>query len=658
MQLLPMDKLGPREVAPGVVQFGLYLPWVSAGDGNRLLVKIIHETDQFLQEILPLEFPLSHSVDSQYGDYWSAQVHIDPTLKPKPSSAWGSPGTYVYRFQLISPLVLDSIDWIVDPFAREFGIGKLSAFTLGFTDHTWSPGESMWCTPRLNELIVYELMLHEFRGDLELAAGRLPYLADLGVNCVEVMPITNVEATLNWGFEPIGFFGVDERFGNRCNFQRFVDEAHRHGIAVILDVVYGHTGKHFPYEYVYSRLGYRQNPFMGSFSKDMFGPSTDWSREFVRDYFFTANHFWLDKCHVDGFRYDCVPNYWDGPLGVGYANLVYNTYQSLKAQGPAGYWARFHDSGELRLIQCAEQLEDPKGVMWQTYTNCTWQNETLYAAHGITSGDRGRLYELGLRLGLDGYPDGVTHNADTLRKSVFQYTETHDHSRFLAQFGVVHDADDQLFSKADRSQWYKVQPYLIALFTAKGIPLLWQGQELGADNVMPERGFARIGVLRPMPWELFYDEYGRRILTLVRTLTRLRRAHPQFSSGDHYFYNDWMTYQSKGVLLFSRADATRFSLVALNFSDTDAVVPFEFPHAGTYTELLHGQDNFLVGANQQRWLTVPSNYGRIWMAEISSWSQPQPALVNVPELAPRGEASETVLRPGWFSSPPRLLTAY
>jgi hypothetical protein len=49
MQLLPLDALGPREVEPGQVRFGLFLPWVSAADGNQLSVKMIHESDQFLQ---------------------------------------------------------------------------------------------------------------------------------------------------------------------------------------------------------------------------------------------------------------------------------------------------------------------------------------------------------------------------------------------------------------------------------------------------------------------------------------------------------------------------------------------------------------------------------------------------------------------------------
>ncbi len=611
MQLLPLSQLGPRETAPGVVQFGILLPWVSAAAGNQLSVKIIHEADQFLQDIPPLEFPLAHSVDPQYGDYWSTQFQIDPAARPTPASKWGTAGTYVYRYQLRSPLAGQPIDWIVDPFAREFGVGKLSALTLGFQNYRWSAAESGWKTPRLRELIVYELMLNEFQADLARARGRLPYLADLGINCIEVMPISNVESTLNWGFEPIGFFGVDERFGNRADFQRFVDEAHGLGIAVILDVVYGHTGVHFGYEYVYSRLRYQQNPFMGGFAADMFGPSTDWNRTLVQDYFFSANHFWLDACHVDGFRYDCVPNYWDGPEGKGYANLVYNTYTHVKARAAAGHWQRFSNAGELNLIQCAEQLEDPRGVLRHSYSNAAWQNGTLGAAAAVAHGDRGQLYDLGMRLGLDGYPATVTQNQDTIPKSAFQYIETHDHSRFLAHFGII-AGDDPLFDKADRSQWYRVQPYLIALFTGCGVPLLWQGQELAADNVIPGRGYARIGVLRPVPWELFYDEHGREVLRLVRRLTRLRAQNAQFLEGDHYFYNDWNQYQSKGLLLFSRATAARFSLVALNFSPDAQQASFTFPRAGACTEMLHGQDTFQAAAGQARTLTVPSNYGRIW----------------------------------------------
>ena len=71
---------------------------------------------------------------------------------------------------------------------------------------------------------------------------------------------------------------VDERFGNRSDFQRFVAAAHQHGMAVIVDAVYGHTDESFAYYDVYRRLGYRENPVMGPFAQNLFGKSTDFAR--------------------------------------------------------------------------------------------------------------------------------------------------------------------------------------------------------------------------------------------------------------------------------------------------------------------------------------------------------------------------------------------
>ena len=71
LNLLPLRELGAIETN-GVVTFGLWLPWVSAADGNLVSVKIIHETDQFLQRVPPREFALTHSIRAPYGDFWSA----------------------------------------------------------------------------------------------------------------------------------------------------------------------------------------------------------------------------------------------------------------------------------------------------------------------------------------------------------------------------------------------------------------------------------------------------------------------------------------------------------------------------------------------------------------------------------------------------------
>lgn len=615
MKLLPLDQLGPHELTSNRVRFGFLLPWVSAVHGNALYVKVIHEDDQFLQAILPKRFALAHSVHPDYGDFWGGEIAIDPADRPTPGSAWGKPGRYVYRFELESPLLPDPLDWIIDPYAREYGTGRQSAFTLGYQDHAWGQIENTWKTPALNDLIAYEIMLHEFAADLDGAHAMLPFLRDLGINCLEIMPVANVDRTIDWGFEPVGPFGPDERFGKRRDLMQFVEAAHEHGIAVILDMIYGHTGRNFAYEKVYSALRYAENPFMGAYAKDMFGPSTDYRRQFTRDFYFTVNHYWLDRYHVDGIRYDCVPNYYEGCMDPGYSNLVYSTYRKIKDTNGAGHWQRFFHSGAIHLIQCAEQLEGPVEIVEKTYSNCTWQNETLSAAKEVAAGRFGSLYHLGMRLGLDGYPAQASHDGDTLIKTAFQYLENHDHPRFICSFGTQ-SLYKEILREGKRENWFKLQPYVIGLLLAKGIPMLWQGQEIVENYDVPDSGPARIGTLRPVRWERFYDEAGKSMIRLFRRLINLRNSEPVFRHGDHYFYNDWEKLQWRGLLLFARRHSNAWALVALNFSDYGHDVDFTFPLAGDYAEQLHGQDNLPgIQAGNTVSLHVPSHYGRVWLTK-------------------------------------------
>lgn len=621
MNLMPLGSLGAVETN-GTVTFGLWLPWVSAADGNVVTVKIIHEADQFLQQMPAREFQLAHTVRPPYGDFWLVAVPIAGTPPAVPGSAWGSPGRYVYRYTITNPNVA-TLDWIIDPFAREFGFGKQSAFTLGYQPYVWSAGEAQWRTPALADLILYEVNIAEFGNDLDRARGLAAYLSDLGINAIEIMPLSNVGNSVDWGYLPIGYFGVDERFGKRSDFQQLVDICHQHGIAVIVDVVYGHAGVDFPYYDAYTRLRYRDNPFMGPFAKDYFsnfGKSTDFNREITRDYFYTASHHWLEVYHVDGFRYDCVPNYWDGPMGVGYASLVYETHQLTKANIAAGrpFWSRF-DAGAgkpLALVQMAEQLEAPEDVLRSTYSNSTWQNDTFGAARAVAQGDRGQLSDLGLKLGLFGYPDRETVNGDDIPKTALQYIENHDHERFLCNFGTSNpdEAGNPLFAEGDRRRWYLLQPFLICLLMSKGIPMLWQGEEFAENYFLPDFGMGRVSLLRPMRWDFFYDESGRPIVGLVRRLLRIRRQRDHIRQGTYFFFNDWDRYQQFGILLFARYDGARYTLIAVNFGDTDRTVPFWFPMAGDYAEELHGGTLDLknVPALQQVWLNIPSHYGRIW----------------------------------------------
>ena len=377
MNYLPMNSLGALEISPKVIQFGVYLPGVDSAKGYGVFVKIIHETDQYLQAAQPALVTQAHSVDPIYGDYWSGQIDLNTAAPPPGSSAFGQTGRYVYRYLIHSPTRGD-IDFIIDPFSREVGVGRLSAITVGSTPYTFSANETKWKTPPLKNAIIYELMISEFREDLGRTIRQLPYLADLGINCIEVMPVSNVLSTIDWGYDPIGYFCVAERFGKPSDFQQFVDLCHQKGIAVVVDSVYGHTGGDFAYTQLYGALlGDLPNPFNRG-SGD-FGTLNDFSKRLTQDYYYSVNQFWLDTFHVDGFRFDDVPEYWDGATGSGYANLVYSTFQYVKSKaGATDHYQRFFDAaGNINLIQIAEYLPDPPRYPEQQLLTGTWQDGTL-----------------------------------------------------------------------------------------------------------------------------------------------------------------------------------------------------------------------------------------------------------------------------------------
>ncbi len=160
MNLLPMSLLGAHERSPGVLDFGLYLPNVTAGFKVGFVLRIIHEADQLMQAIQPLDFTLANTINPAFpkGDYWT--VRVDTKAPPPgplvPSSKWGQPGTYLYRY-VATPVNGAPIDFIIDPYAREYGVGDISAVTVGFKDHVWSPNEATWKTPNLKDMILYEL---------------------------------------------------------------------------------------------------------------------------------------------------------------------------------------------------------------------------------------------------------------------------------------------------------------------------------------------------------------------------------------------------------------------------------------------------------------------------------------------------------------------
>lgn len=597
------------------VRFGIYLPGITFDKGYRLKVRVIHERDQLVRGIEPRDFDLFWHNGSAL-DLWDVTVDLDPVA----GSHFGQPGKYLYRYQLLRGETVVAL-WFSDPFGRETGLGTLSAFTHdpNATPFVWT--NDAFQPPEVDDMVVYELHVGEFNVNFDGLIAQLDYLRDLGVNTLELMPVTNVKEEIEWGYTPLGFFAADDRFGGATGLRHLVDACHGKGIAVIVDAVYAHAHPQYPYNLVYDATG-EPNPMMGWFEGEFFEqPGMDYRKEFTRDYFLAVNRYWLEQYHVDGFRYDYVPGMYDGPAGQGYARLVYETYRLSQTM------PRFQaPNGRSRIVQCAEHLPDARGIISQTYSNTCWQNGLLDRAIEVAYG--GSLTALAHQLDphLIGYVSEYRNPGagDVFPVAPFQYFESHDHSRFISRIapGPIRDLLGQPLG--DRSQFYRLQPYVIALYTAKGIPMLWHGQEFGENWSVPSWGIGRNLYTRPLHWEYFYDSWGRALIRLYRIMGRLRRTLRCLNSRGGFFYFDEESHRRQGVIAFQRhtgptaGESEQHVLVFLNFSGQNAEAWVPFPRAGRWEEQIDKNDNPRAAididqAGAWRPVSVPSNYGCLYL---------------------------------------------
>jgi 1,4-alpha-glucan branching enzyme len=619
--MIALDEVGAHPVvAPDgslSVKIGTYLPGIAPDEGYQVVARIIHRNDRFDPNVPPQDVDLIHQAGHAL-DLWTATI----PLTPVGNTSFGMPGTYLYRFALWQRRGLVTL-WFSDPFARATDIGELAAFTTPGVEPAMAWTDDGWKTPEIDDLVVYELHVEEFNDTFAGIVDRLPYLKSLGVNVLELMPVTSLKLDFDWGYGPLHYFAPNARWGGGAGLKNLVNAAHANEVAVIVDVVYQHVDPAFPYALVY-RDANKQSPMIGP--SGPFGPTIDYSRPFAQDYVAVANRYWLDEYHVDGFRYDEVTDLYAGPTDTAYAKLAYDTYTySLGI-------TRFQraGSGYSRIVQVAEALGKARVVLAQTFTAAAWQDETLNKAEDMASRnyvDDDFVHHLDPSF--VGYPQTKTVRdaaGDPVEMPVapFQYVESHDHTQLLA----FAQGDPNAAAFSDRDRFYKVQPFAIALYTAQGIPMFWQGQEIAESWTLPPSGRARIAMRRNVHWEYFYDAAGSTLVNLYRRLGALRRGHRSLRSRDSYYYYQSANLTAGGVAYRRRAAADgmqpeEIAMVFLNFSDSALSLSVPFPSAGRYRELLDdgfrlaaGQPSLEIGvgvAGEVHAVNVPSNYGQIFI---------------------------------------------
>ena len=218
-------------------------------------------------------------------------------------------------------LVDGSIE-VADPYAARvlypgepgFPAGK-SDFPVGVL-HPGAPAfpwtDAAFQAPAPADLVIYELDIRDFLADgrLTTLADTLGYLTRLGVNTVELMPVSQRDAADSWGYDPGFHFAVDTRYGRPEDLKTFVDAAHAAGLAVLLDVVYNQATSQSPLVRL-DNVGETgpptaTNPWANPTATHDFSPFNDLNHEspLTQLWLDAANRWWIEQYHVDGYRFD------------------------------------------------------------------------------------------------------------------------------------------------------------------------------------------------------------------------------------------------------------------------------------------------------------------------------------------------------------------
>ena len=204
----------------------------------------------------------------------------------------------------------------------------VSAFQINKPQYAWEVTD--FKVADKNDLVIYEMLFRDFTTtqDIEGAMAQLDYIEGLGVTAVELMPIQEFDGNLSWGYNPNHWFALDKYYGSREEYKQFIDECHKRGIAVIVDVVYNHaTGSH-PWAKLWWNGGGNRtaanNPWFNEYAMHPYNVYHDMNHEnaMVKDQVKRSLAYLLEEYKIDGFRFDLTKGFTQKDTGGDNGNVA------------------------------------------------------------------------------------------------------------------------------------------------------------------------------------------------------------------------------------------------------------------------------------------------------------------------------------------------
>lgn len=480
-------------------------------------------------------------------------------------------GIYQYKFNIQSKSwFYEEDEWksITDPYAANVD-SETGNSILQIKDGHKIVDEYAWQhddvpLPNNHQMIIYEMHVSDFsggendpfeRGKYPNVVEKLDYLAELGVNAVELMPLKVSPGEYNWGYSPIHYFSPEPTYGTISQLKEMIDKCHSLGIRVIVDGVYNHASTENPLTQIDHDYWFHHDP---KDSDENWGPEFNFSffdgthntypaRKFILD----SLRFWISEYHIDGVRYDAARQ-----LGNFEAmNDFVQTARQTASMKP------FFNVAEY--IPTNPVITAPNGPM-----DSCWNDTFMFSVVNFLKTGNANIEEIMNAVDCRrlGFADAV---------SVVNYLSNHDQNRLMKILGENGITGAEAYKRAKLGA--------AILFTAVGIPMIWMGEEFGEYTELKEER-------NKINWQLLEIAENKNLFEHYKTLINLRKTAPALQTANVSFF--WHDAENCVIGFLRYADDGNLVAVILNLSgnDLENYEIREFPENGEWHEWLKNYD--------------------------------------------------------------------
>ena len=450
--------------------------------------------------------------------------------------------------------------------------GIASVFTTQPENYNWQTAN--FTAPDKSKLVVYELLIRDFssNGDIKTVTDSLNYLKQLGINAIELMPFSEFEGNDSWGYNPSFYFATDKAYGTSNDYKKFIDECHKNGIAVIMDLVLNHSYGQSPFVQLYfdaSAGSYGEptglNPWYNPRSPN---PVYAWGFDFNHESSATKTlvdsivHYWLTEYKVDGFRFDFTKGF-TNRAGDGWA---YDATRIAILKRMADKIWSVNSNAYVILEHLTDNSEEVilanYGMMlWGNINNAFNQSVMGYSSNSDIS--------------------GISHKSRGWNvPALIGYAESHDEERLLfkaLQFGAAnteYNVKDSTIAKK------RAEMAAVFLLGVPGPKMIWQFGELGYDYSIDFNG--RVG-RKPIKWEYYNNPERKQIYATYAYMNKLRKLYPSFHTSD-------FTVSGSGLVKKIQLNHSDANIVIIgNFDIVKKAVDNPFQHTGIWYNVQTGE---------------------------------------------------------------------